>query len=225
MMHDRIQTRAPHRHGQCGWRWLLCAALLPIVAGGSGCTTTLRVTNTEQTPVQRLLVTEAIDRALDKLIWPELRGKKVLIDEGVSPATGDLSADEVYLYQAIAARLAHRGAVIVPNRGEADSVLLVLVGSLGTGQREQFIGLPSLQILLFGIPEISLYRSLRQQGFAKLEIVLVKTGIGTVMHHSGPVRGETFWRSRQVPFSSSITTDTSRYLKAYPPVGEKGKGK
>lgn len=185
--------------------------VLPIGLGG--CTAKRVITTTEHTPVEQLLLTEAIDRTIDKLSWPDLRGKVVFIDVGTSEAPlAEPQEKTVYVRQALAAQLAQRGAILVPQVGEADYVALALLGALGTEQQDQFLGLPPIQSVLipFSLPELALYKATRLTGFAKLELVITDRRRGGVEHRSGPARAETYWRIRQIPFSTSITTDTSR---------------
>lgn len=193
---------------------LIAAALALFGSGLLGCTTSRLATTTEDTTIEQILLTEAVDRAIEGLTWPELRGERVFLDIDPVETEEDTIDEHWYARQAIKAELAQRGAIRVDDRKDARYGVLVMIGALGTEERIQFFGLPPINsvVIPFSLPEIALYKVVRQQGFAKIEVVVIDVRQGFVVHRSGPSRAETFWRLRQVPLSSSITTDTSRYL-------------
>lgn len=113
-------------------------ALCFIVAMLTGCATQRRITHTEATALQQLLTTEAVDRAVAKLIVPDLQGRTVFIQTGSPAGWGD----QFYLNQAVAAQLSNHGAVVTTDPTTADYVVSVLAGSIGTDFKDVLFGMP-----------------------------------------------------------------------------------
>ena len=192
-------------------RWTLASTLLMLtifLPVAPGCSTTRRITNTPLTALQQLLGTEAVDHAVAKLTWPAIENQRVF----VQTASPGAKKDQAYLRQAVAANLAERGATVVKDFSDADYVVTVLAGSIGTDQKDVFFGIPAIQsvILPFALPEIALYKAQEQEGFAKTEVVTTDAKHGGVVHRSGPTRGRTYARTRTVLFVGWYRTDTSR---------------
>ncbi|HYD49506.1 MAG TPA: hypothetical protein VEB21_14215, partial [Terriglobales bacterium] len=90
------------------------AALLLAVFGG--CSTTRRITNSTNTGLQQLLTTEAVDRALAKMSFPNLGGRSVYVEVGAPADCGE----KEYLRRAVAAKLAEAGATVAHRHCDAD---------------------------------------------------------------------------------------------------------
>jgi hypothetical protein len=183
----------------------LCLLVAPA------CTTRLE-TNTARTATQQLLGTVAIDRALAALEWPALAGRSVSV---AVFSTAD-PLDQSYLRGAAEALLSERGARIVGDAAQADFVLSLLAGALGTDHTETFLGTPGFETLVVTVPEIVLFRSSRQEGFARIAYVWRDAKTGAFLHRSPPAQASTYARSLRVLFVGSYRTDVGRRAAAAP---------
>jgi hypothetical protein len=189
---------------------ILLATLLLL--GAIGCSTTDRISS-PRSAWEQILSTEAIDRAMAQIEWPELPGRTVFVslgapDEGISSPT-----DREYLKRVVQVALADRGALIVTEYDQAELTLVVLVGAMGLDIGGRFLGLTGTSggFIPITIPELPLYKKTRRQGFTKTEIALVDHKNGAVIHRSGPVQGSAF-RTTTIYFLvfRTVKTDTGR---------------
>ncbi len=210
-------------------------AVVSVVAGAAGCSTDRRITNTPATALQQLLTSEAVDRAVQKLVLPELEGHTVYIQTGspaqwgeqyyynrvaarlddiattTGPTGSPVDPDQSYLKQAVAARLSELGAKVTLDPARADSIVSVLAGAIGTYQKDVLFGMPPSvsSFLPIALPELAIYKAQDQQGFAKVELVATDTKRGGTIYRSGPTYGTTYVHNRAVLFIGWYTTDTS----------------
>jgi hypothetical protein len=187
---------------------VLCAALCVLLHIASGCAFSTRV-QTPRSSWEQLLATTAIDRALMQLEWPGVDGKSVWVEVG---PPGDV-LDDLYLQRSIEVVLANRGARIARNAENAEYVLSCLVGAIGLDISGRFMGLQGSQggFIPFTIPELALYKNTLRKGFAKTEIFLVDIETKKILHHSGPVEGAAYRRSKTYFFVfETRESDTTR---------------
>ena len=154
---------------------------------GAGCTFS-RGTQLPRSASQQVLATQAVLRALDKLQFPDIRGKKVLVHVG---APGD-AVDTEFLRTAVQIEVFEEQAKVVVAPEKADLVLGVLVGSMGLNIRGRFLGIKGTEgggIVPFTIPELALYKRTLTSGFARAELALVDPESGAVIQRSDPVEG------------------------------------
>jgi hypothetical protein len=160
------------------------------------CSTTVQPPGGRLTASQQILTTDAIDRALDDLQWPNVDGRSVFVDIG-APAAED---ERRYLQSAITARIVERGARIVSDLKSADYAFVVLAKAVGIDEHRTFFGIPAMQspLLPIGVPEVPLYKSDRQEGVARLETFLTNRKRGGVIAHSPTVSAQTWVRDRTI---------------------------
>jgi hypothetical protein len=123
------------------------------------------------------------------------------------------SSDDLYLQRSIEVVLANRGARIARNAENAEYVLSCLVGAIGLDISGRFMGLQGSQggFIPFTIPELALYKNTLRKGFAKTEIFLVDIETKKILHHSGPVEGAAYRRSKTYFFVfETRESDTTR---------------
>jgi len=168
---------------------------LVLLLVSTGCVSRV-VSNTPRTALEQMLLTGAVDRALEKLELPEVRDKTVCLD--FSSLKG---YDAEYVRVAVRARFAKLGARLVKDPEQADYVAEVASGSLGTEFKTTLIGLPALPVPQTQLtsPEVPLYRSAEQTGMFKLLIFVHADGrfIAADQYYARADRDETFllfWR-------------------------------
>lgn len=138
-----------------------------------GCTTQRYVTQTARAATEQMLLSNAIDRAVERLAWPDVEGARVSITTASlldSPDSLD-SPDGAYLRAVAEAEARARGAHVVPME-QANLVLTLHAGTLGTASTEATFGLPSIPVPGFGFttPELPIGQLQRQRGFARLRM-------------------------------------------------------
>ncbi|MBS0204477.1 MAG: hypothetical protein JSS49_16355 [Planctomycetes bacterium] len=132
----------------------------------SGCTTA-RQSNTARTAREQLLISNAVDQSLAKVDFAAFQGQRVLVEEKYLDCT-----DKGYVVGTIRHRLMMNGATIAPKPEEADVVLEIRSGAVGTDNADSYLGIP--QIVLPGmltLPEVKLVTRTRQSALAKIGLV------------------------------------------------------
>ncbi len=166
------------------------ALLAPLFAG---CGTT-RQTDTNRTATEQLLVSDAIDRAVQSLNLQTLSGQSVYFDES---KLGDV-VDKNYLTSSLRQSLLANGCSLRDKREDADFVVEARAGAVGTDRSDLLFGLPSMnvpQIALVQpvaavIPEIPIAKRKDQRGIAKIAVFAYHRQTGTPVWQSGLVHEE-----------------------------------
>ena len=186
--------------------WSAVALALTVSITSAACSATTQPPGGRLTASQQILASEAIDRALEQLTWPNVDGRKVFVDIG-APAAAD---ERGYLETAVTAEIAKRGAKLAPDLKSADYALVVLGKAIGIDENRTFFGIPAIEstLLPVGLPEIPFYKSDRQKGVVKLETVLADRKRGGVIARSGLVESETWVRDRRILLFALHDTNT-----------------
>jgi len=123
--------------------------------------------------VEQLLLSGAVDRALEKFRLPEIVGKKLYVD-----FTHLNSYDVEYVRLATRVRFARLGAVLVEKVEESELVAEVACGGLGTEFKTEVVGMPALPVpnSPAATPELTAYRTGEQTGIVKLLILVHAKG-------------------------------------------------
>ncbi len=178
-------------------KYIIWTSLLVTFTAGCG---TRTFTNTDRAAIEQLLLSGAVDNALEKLDIPQLAGKKTYLD-----FTNLKSYDLEYVKAAVRARFAEIGAHLAEDAKQADYVVEISSGALGTEYKSSILGIPAIPVpgSPTPLPELALTRSIEQTGIAKL-LVLVHSNEKVVStgHYYGKVeRDENFvlwfrWQSK-----------------------------
>ena len=135
-----VISRTPNR-GATSPRFLnlvICFAVVLSTLVTVGCGTTTIRSGTEQ-----LLISDAVDNAVNKLDFHELRGQKVFFDTSFLTAVrSDNFINEDYVISAIRQQLTAAGALIQDSRKTAQTIVEARVGALGTDGHEITYGIP-----------------------------------------------------------------------------------
>lgn len=165
----------------------LCALLL-ITALCTGCGTT-RISDTLRTGTEQLLLSNAVERAVNDMDFSVLQGKDVYFDpqylKGVS--------DEGYIISTIRQRLLAEGAYLKGTRDEATYVVEARAGTVGTNRQDVLIGVPQVTLptgaltpgVPSAIPEIPLAKKTQQRGIVKLAAFAYNQQTGQAVWQSG----------------------------------------
>lgn len=159
----------------------------------AGCGTT-RQTDTNRTATEQLLVSDAIDRALQSLNLNALSGQSVFFDES---KLSDV-VDKNYLTSSLRQYLLANGCNLRDKREDADFVVEARAGAVGTDRSDLLFGLPSMnvpQIALVQpvnaiIPEIPIAKRKDQRGIAKIAVFAYHRQTGAPVWQSGLIHEE-----------------------------------
>jgi len=149
-----------------------------LLLGLAGCSTA-RETEPARTATEQLLISTAVDRALDRMNLKIPEGTKIWVD-----AANFEGYDQKYAVGAIRDRLMREGGRLVADRGQADAVVEIRAGALSTNSDSLLIGIPSmdLPVPLAGqakTPELSLVKKTHDEGVAKIGITAYDAKSGT----------------------------------------------
>lgn len=179
-------------------RRLICVMTLMSLPFSSGCTTS-RQTDTARAATEQLLISNAVDQALAKVDFSTFRGQTVLVEEKYLECT-----DKAYVVGSVRHRLMHSGAKIAGKPEEADVVMELRSGGVGTDDSDSFMGIP--QIVLPGmltLPEVKFSRLNRQSALAKIGLVAYDVKTHEVLGAGG--------------VSSSVSDSTNLYVLGFGP--------
>lgn len=192
-----------------------CYRLLAIlIILNCGCGTKINRVATEQ-----LLLSDAVDRAIDTIDFSPLAGESVFLDVMyLQSARNQNLVNAEYVISSLRHHLAAARCYIKDNRNEADIIVEPRIGTLGTDGHEIIYGIPPsggervLGGALTGnaglalIPEMSLGRNNAQSAMAKVIVYAYERDSSEAVWQSGIARAEStnrdIWILGAGPFQS-----------------------
>ncbi|MCZ2341782.1 MAG: hypothetical protein LC104_08295, partial [Bacteroidales bacterium] len=115
-----------------------------LLAGQSivimGCATQ-KESHTARTGVEQLLISSAIDQSLDRVDLNPLRNRKVFLESKYLDCV-----DKNYVIISMHHRLIAQGSRLVEKAEEADAIVEVGSGAVGTDGQELFVGIPEIPL-------------------------------------------------------------------------------
>lgn len=152
-------------------RWLLPQCIAGVLATLSltGCAT-IRHSDTSRTGIEQLLISSAVDGALNKVDLRPISGAKVFLDTQYLD-----SVDKNYIMISMHQRLLANQCTLVSKAEESDVVVEVGSGGVGTDGSEMYLGVPSFGIPMVSIPKVAIFQRNRSIGTAKLSVVAFDT--------------------------------------------------
>lgn len=131
-----------------------------------GCTST-KTSNTARTGTEQLLISNAVDQALAKVDFSPMAGKKVLVEEKYLD-----SVDKGYVISSVRHHVLHAGGQLAVKPEEADIILELRSGGIGTDNSDAYLGVPGITLPgMVALPDVKLITRSRQSAFAKLGLV------------------------------------------------------
>lgn len=135
-----------------------------------GCSSMKR-SDTARTGREQLLISNAVDQSLSKCDFSSFHGTKVFVEEKYLD-----SVDKGYVLGSVRHRLMLNGATLASKPEEADVVVELRSGGIGTDNADSYVGIP--QIVLPGLltlPEVHFWERSKQSALAKIGIVAYDT--------------------------------------------------
>jgi len=197
-----------------------------------GCGTT-KWTDTRRTATEQLLISDAMERAVARLDFRAVAGKKVYLDS--KPLSG--VTDSAYLISTLRQHMLASGCQLM-DRDTADYIAEVRAGAVGTDRSELTFGVPATQIpsmlpvpgLPPSLPEMPLATRTEQRAVVKIAVFCYNVHTGRPVWQSGIVpmesRAKDIWLLGAGPFQrGNIYEGTSfaggRIKIPLVPLGEK----
>lgn len=164
MRNSNPESPAEQRH-------LVATLAISMLALLAGCATIKR-SDTARTGLEQLLVSSAIERALDGVNWAPIRGAPVYVETKYLDCV-----DKNYVIVAVHQRLLANGCTLVEKPEESAVTVEVGSGAVGTDYLESFIGIPeiSMPAAQIALPKLALFTRDKSNGTAKLAVLAYDT--------------------------------------------------
>ncbi len=165
----------------------LIAGVLVLAAAclATGCAIPGRAPRALRSPLEQLLLSQAIERSAAKVTLGLPEGTRVVLD------SSGLSEDHLFVADVVEGWLGRQGLVIREEGDEAQYRLRMIVQSVGNDQDINFFGMLATrsQWLPIALPEIALYKKNREEGFARLYFDIFEAADGQYVRSPSPVDG------------------------------------
>jgi len=177
--------------------FLLLAGWMLVFSGGCA---TIRVTDPPQTATEQFLMSVAAAKAIDQLATDTLRDRTVYLDSTYLTAATQPIPIHSYMLGELRAKLLTSGVRLVDRRDKAQIILEVRSQAASVDRLEYLLGLPAFyapggtgvtQGIAVNTPELALYKSTKQSGYASVAFVAYWASTGELVASSGPYVGRT----------------------------------
>ncbi|MDQ3330854.1 MAG: hypothetical protein M3552_09400, partial [Planctomycetota bacterium] len=134
----------------------------------TGCAST-KTSNTGRTAMEQMLISNAVDQSLNRIDFQPLESRAVFLDTTYLDCV-----DKNYIVASSRNRILQAGGKLVAKPEDAEVVVELRTGAVGTDQSETYIGIPELSLpgpLPIAIPQVKLWSKSTQTGTAKIGVV------------------------------------------------------
>ncbi|MFO0917207.1 MAG: DUF6655 family protein [Planctomycetaceae bacterium] len=139
---------------------LFCCCLI------CGCSST-KQSNTARTAREQMLISNAVDQSLAKIDFSSLNGQKVYLEEKYLDCT-----DKGYIVGSVRHRSMYNGAHMVAKPEDADIVVELRSGGVGTDMADSYVGIPAIVLPgMLTLPEVKFITHTNQSAVAKIGLV------------------------------------------------------
>lgn len=158
----------------------LMVGVLLLGAACVGCAT-MKESDTARTGLEQLLISSAVDESLNKVDFTPVAGAKVFLKADYLE-----SVDKNYVLMSMRSRLLSHDCTLVDKADDADVVMEVASGGIGTDRTDLVVGSPEIPLGLMGsVPKINVYERKRAMGTAKLCVIATDTKTKRPVINSG----------------------------------------
>ncbi len=163
---------------------------LNVVALSAGCGST-RWSDTQRTATEQLLISDAIDRAVSEIDLGALAERKVYLESSAVRQT----VDSAYLISTVRQHLLAQGCILVDKLDEADYVVELRAGAVGTDRCDLLFGIPATKLpqsvpvqgIPHTVPELALATKTEQRAVAKIALFAYNRHTGKMVWQSGVI--------------------------------------
>ena len=164
-----------------------------VFSAAAGCGTT-RTSNTLRTATEQLLISDAIDRAVQSINFSKLAGQSVYFDERHLYEV----VDDGYLISSLRQHLLASGCILKDDREQATFIIEPRAGAIGTDNDELLFGIPATNLpqmalvpgLPAAVPEVPIIKRRHQRGIAKIAVFAYRRETGEPVWQSGIATNE-----------------------------------
>lgn len=154
----------------------------------SGCSTE-RLGHPARTATEQLLISTAVDRAIERLADQLPAEGKVYVDPGNLEGF-----DGKYVVSTMRDGLLRRGAKLASERDKADTIVELRAGALSVDDRDALVGIPSFGVPIplsgdVNLPEVALFKKDMSQGVVKIAATAYDAHSGSLVESAGPAYG------------------------------------
>lgn len=190
----------------------------PILLSLSACGTT-KWSDTARTGTEQLLISHAIDHSVAQIDFSILANKKVYVNSEAI----DKAVDYQYLKMTIRQCAAASGALLAEYPAEADYILEVRAGAVGTDRHDVLIGIPALSVPQLNgtaitsvqTPEVPFAKKTDQRAVVKVAIFAYDRKSGHPLWVSGNKQYESramaWWICGSGPFNKGHIYKEARF--------------
>jgi hypothetical protein len=164
--------------------------IIGILLTLSSCTHTYQFTYTKKSGIEQLLVTKAVDEAI-QMMTVDIKGSKVFVDVACL-----MRDEQSYIRKAFTHWFLEAGVFISEYPWDADYIVSVLVKVAGTDGDQLSLGIPSIPIpLTIGIttPALTLLSQINQEGRVEMEAIIYSTNRG-IKEKITSLRGNSYYK-------------------------------
>jgi hypothetical protein len=191
-----------------------CIILFCVSAIGCG---TTRWSDTQRTATEQLLLSTAVDRAIENMDFKPLADRYVYLDQQYLDCV-----DSKYVLSTLRQHMLAEGCVLMPDAASADYVVEVRSGGVGTEHHDVLLGVPAISVpgsslvgMPSAIPEIPFAKTTAQKGIAKLACFAYNRETGQAVWQSGvfPVvsTAKDSWFLGTGPFQRGTIYDSTHF--------------
>ena len=147
-------------------QWILIGVCGPFI----GCAS-MKESDTARTGLEQLLISNAIDQSLAKVDFRPIAGAKVFLKADLLDCV-----DKNYVMLSTRSKLLANHCTLMDKADDADIVMEIASGGVGTDRTEMVVGTPEIPLGLMGsVPKVNFYERKKAMGTAKLAIIATDT--------------------------------------------------
>ncbi len=143
-------------------KWIWIGFCIPFV----GCAS-MKESDTARTGLEQLLISNAVDQSLAKVDFRPVAGAKVFLKTDLLDCV-----DKNYVMLTTRSKLLANRCTLMDKAEDADIVMEIASGGVGTDRTEMVVGTPEIPLGLMGsVPKVNFYERKKAMGTAKLAII------------------------------------------------------
>jgi hypothetical protein len=149
--------------------------IIGIVLTLFSCTHAYQFTYTKKSGIEQLLVTQAVDEAV-QMMTVDMKGAKVFVDVACL-----MRDEQAYIRKAFTHWFLDAGVFISEYPWDADYIVSVLVKVAGTDGDQLFFGVPSILVPLTTsvmTPALTIFNKIIQEGRVEMEVMIYSAKVG-----------------------------------------------
>jgi len=149
--------------------------IIGLLLTHSSCTHTYQYTYTKKSGIEQLLVTKAVDEAIQKMTV-DMKGSRVFVDVACL-----MKDEQSYIKKAFEHWFLDAGVFIAEYPWNADYIVSVLVRVAGTDGDQIALGIPSVPVPLtisITTPALTVYSTMIQEGRVEMEVMIYSSKEG-----------------------------------------------